>query len=105
MTLGVTVSGPANCCAEYVFGVTVDSLASDNEPTSSPDADREAFVLTVNRHSKSSGKKEAEALLERASAIFNSRDLDEDAKDEFFQSMTSAILTAMKEARKTYRKK
>jgi hypothetical protein len=43
---------------------------------------------------KRSGKKEAEALLERASAIFSSRDMDEDAKDEFFQSMTNAFLTS-----------
>ena len=45
--------------------------------------------------------KETEALLERASAIFNSRDLDEDAKGEFFQSMTNTFLMAMKKAPKT----
>lgn len=89
----------------HVFGVTVDALVSDKEPSSSPDTDKEEFLQTVKRHYGSRGKKEAEALLERASALFAGGDLDEDAKEEFFQSLTSAFLTAKKEARKKFGRK
>lgn len=89
----------------HVFGVTVDALASDKEPSSSPDTDKEEFLQTVKGHYGSRGKIEAEALLERASALFAGGDLDEDAKEDFFQSLTRAFLTAKKEARKKFGRK
>lgn len=89
----------------HIFGVTVDALAGDQEPTSSPGIDKEAFLQTAKRHYGSRGKKEAEALLERASALFAGGDLDEDAKEEFFQSLTNAFLIAKKEARNKFGRK
>lgn len=89
----------------HVFGVPVDALVSDKAPTSAPAADKEAFLQMAKKHFGSRGKNEAEALLERASALFAGGDLDEDAKEEFFQSLTNAFLIAKKEARNKFGRK
>jgi len=83
-----------------VFGVTVDALVSNQEQISSTHAAREAFLQTAKPYG-SRGKKEAEALLVRASALFSGGDLDEESKDKFFQALTNAFLTAKKEAHNT----
>ncbi len=89
----------------HVFGVTVDALASDRYKTASTQLDKEAFLQLAKDHFGNRGKKEAEALLERASALFAGGDLDEDAKEEFFQSLTHAFFTAKKEARNKFGRK
>ncbi len=85
-----------------VFGVTVDELVSNQEQISSTHAARETFLQTAKKPYGSRDKKEAEALLVRASALFSGGDLDEESKDKFFRALTNAFLTAKKEARNTY---
>lgn len=86
-----------------VFGITVDALVSNQEQiSSSTDAAREAFLQTAKKPYRSRGKKEAEALLVRASALFSGSDLDAESKDKFFRALTNAFLTAKKEALNTY---
>ncbi|SMB81065.1 DNA-binding transcriptional regulator, XRE-family HTH domain [Desulfonispora thiosulfatigenes DSM 11270] len=88
-----------------VFGVTIDALTSDAEESSVTGSERDNFLQTAREQFGSRGKKEAETLLERASALFAGGELDEDAKEEFFQSLTNAFLTAKKEARKKFTNK
>lgn len=88
-----------------VFGVTVDTLINAPEKSSSPTAGRDDFLETAREQFGSRGKKEAEALLERASALFAGGELDDDAKEEFFQSLTNVFLTAKKEARRKFQNK
>ena len=89
----------------HIFGVTVDSLVSDPEQTSFSYARREAFLQTAKNHYGSRGKKDAEAILESASALLKSSTMNGDAKNRFFQALTTAFLTAKEEARNKYGRK
>ena len=91
----------------HVFGVSLDALNSEHESTASASTnlDPDTFLQMTKEEFGHRGKKEAEALLERATALFAGGDLDDEAKDEFFQSLINAFFTTKREARKKFGRK
>ena len=84
------------------LGVTVDYLMADGteQPTS-----QQFFLDNVREDFGSKSVREAQALLERTTAMFAGGELDQDAKDAFFESLTQAYFLAKNKAKEKYGKK
>ncbi len=84
------------------LGVTVDYLMADNAEQSDS---RQLFLANAREDFGYKGALEAQALLERATAMFAGGELDQDAKDAFFESLTQAYFVAKNKAKEKYGKK
>lgn len=84
-----------------IFNVSVDYLISDNDDVSR----NENFISNAKTKFGYKGKKEAEMILDRTSAIFAGGELSEDDKDAFFKSITEIYFDAKHKARKKYGRK
>lgn len=84
------------------LGVTVDYLMSDD---AGPADSQQSFLNNIREDFGSKGAREAQDLLERTAAMFAGGELDQDAKDAFFESLTQAYFLAKKKAKEKYGKK
>ena len=85
-----------------VLGVSVDYLMSDDaEPADA----QQSFLDSAKENFGIKGVKEAQELLIRTTAMFAGGELDQDAKDAFFESLTQAYFLAKKKAKEKYGKK
>ena len=81
------------------LSVSVDYLTSDDND------DRERskiFMANAKEHFGYRGAQEAEMLLERATAMFAGGELNQEAKDAFFESITQAYFHAKNVAKEKY---
>lgn len=84
-----------------IFNVSVDYLISDNENISR----NENFISSAKAEFGYKGKKEAEMILKRTSAVLAGGELSDEDKDAFFKSITEIYFDAKQKARKKYGKK
>lgn len=82
--------------------VSVGYLMDEEENDTEKDIDKDIFLANVKNEYGVKGAKEATELLGRASALFAGGELDEEAKDVFFQSLMEVYLESKSEAREKF---
>lgn len=79
--------------------VSVGYLMDEEETNTQKNIDRDFFLSNVKETYGYRGMKEASEVLGRASALFAGGELDEAAKDTFFQALMEVYLESKEEAR------
>lgn len=85
-----------------VLNVSVTYLMDDKETDTQKDISEDLFLANVKNEFGSKGAHEAQAVLERASALFAGGELEDAAKDIFFQSLMEVYLESKAEAREKF---
>lgn len=80
--------------------VSVSYLLDENETDQNKNIDHDIFITRTKNEFGYRGAKEASELLTRASALFAGGELDDEAKELFFQSLMEVYLESKQEARK-----
>ena len=84
------------------LNVTVTYLIDEAETDQKKNIDQELFIANVKNEYGAKGAREASEVLSRAAALFAGGELDEDAKEIFFQSLMEVYLESKAEARAKY---
>lgn len=84
------------------LNVTVAFLMDDNETDKAKNIDEELFLANAKNQFGYRGAHEAQAILQKTSALFAGGDLDDEAKDIFFQSLVEVYIESKTEARDKY---
>ena len=79
--------------------VSVAYLMDEGETDKAKNIDEELFLANAKNEFGYKGVHEAQAVLERASALFAGGELEDEAKEIFFQSLMEVYLEAKSEAR------
>ena len=77
-------------------------LIDETETDTEKNIDHDYFLANVKEEFGNRGKVEATAVLKRASALFAGGELDDGAKDAFFQSLMEVYLESKAEAREKF---
>lgn len=85
--------------------VSVEYLMNDEIVDPQAGMDKEAFVNNARNLYGAKGAKEADLLLAQNKALFAGGELDQAAKDAFFEALMVAYVTCKEEAKKTYGRK
>lgn len=85
-----------------VLHVTVGYLMDDEETDTMKNIDEEMFLANAKNEYGYKGAREAQAVLDRASALFAGGELSDEAKEIFFQSLTEVYLESKAEAREKF---
>jgi hypothetical protein len=81
------------------LNVSVGYLVDEEETDTQKDIDQDLFLANVKNEFGSRGAREANELLQRAHALFAGGELEDSAKDIFFQSFMEVYLESKSEAR------
>ncbi len=81
------------------LNVSVGYLLDEEETDTKKDLDHDIFIANARNKYGCKGAKEAADILSRASALFAGGELDDSAKDLFFQSLMEVYLESKEEAR------
>ena len=81
------------------LGVSLAYLLDEEEQDPLASLDKDIFLANVRNEYGPKGAKEAKEVLSRASALFAGGELDEEAKDIFFQSLMEVYLESKNRAR------
>lgn len=84
------------------LGVSAAYLLDEEETDRTKGIEQERFFTDVKKEFGSKGAREAHRVLERAGALFAGGDLDEEAKDVFFQALMQVYLESKREAREQF---
>ena len=84
------------------LNVSPDYLLDDGEEDPQKFFDSAKMIDDVKKEFGTKGAREAHDVLERAGALLAGGELDEDAKDAFFQSLIEVYLDSKKNAREKY---
>jgi transcriptional regulator with XRE-family HTH domain len=84
------------------LGVTVAYLLDDEETDKHKNIDEELFLANVKNEYGYKGAREASEVLSRASALFAGGELEDNAKEIFFQSLMEVYLESKAEAREKF---
>ncbi len=89
--------------------ISVSYLLDEDETDTQNQIDNDLFIMEAREKFGSKGAKEAEDVLGRVNSLFAGGDLDEEAKDVFFQAVMAVYMDSKKNARdkfipKKYRK-
>ena len=79
--------------------ISVSYLLDESETDSQSHIDQDMFILEAKENFGSKGAKEAQEVLGRVNSLFAGGELDEDAKDVFFQAIMSVYMDSKKTAR------
>ena len=71
-------------------------LLDESETDSQSHIDQDMFILEAKENFGSKGAKEAQEVLGRVNSLFAGGELDEDAKDVFFQAIMSVYMDSKK---------
>ena len=82
--------------------ISVSYLLDESETDSQSHIDQDMFILEAKENFGSKGAKEAQEVLGRVNSLFAGGELDEDAKDVFFQAIMSVYMDSKKTAREKY---
>jgi transcriptional regulator with XRE-family HTH domain len=85
--------------------VSVGYLVDEYETDTQKDIDQELFLANVKNEYGSRGAREANELLQRAHALFAGGELEDSAKEIFFQSFMEVYLESKAEARTKFTSK
>lgn len=81
------------------LNISVAYLMDEEETEKSKSVDEEVFLTSARSEYGYKGAQEAKAVLDKASALFAGGELDDEAKDIFFQSIMEVYLESKAEAR------
>ena len=81
------------------LNVTVAYLMDDEETDRQKNIDAELFLANAKNQFGAKGAREAQAVIDRATALFAGGELEEEAKDIFMQSLQEVYLESKAEAR------
>lgn len=84
------------------LNVSVSYLLDEEETDPNKNIDHDIFIANVKNEFGYKGAREATELLSRASALFAGGELDDAAKELFFQSLMEVYLDSKQEARKKF---
>ena len=84
------------------LGVSVSYLLDEKETDPHKDIDHEIFIANAKNKYGYKGAREATELLSRATALFAGGELDDEAKELFFQSLMEVYLDSKQESRKKF---
>lgn len=84
------------------LNVSVSYLLDEEETDPSKNIDHDIFVANSKNEFGYKGAREATEILSRASALFAGGELDDAAKELFFQSLMEVYLDSKQEARKKF---
>lgn len=79
--------------------ISVGYLLDEEETDTTKDIDHDIFIANAKNKYGYKGAKEATDILSRASALFAGGELNDSAKDLFFQSLMEVYLESKEEAR------
>jgi len=84
------------------LNVSVSYLMDEEETDKNKNIDQDFFLANVKNEFGYRGAREATAVLQRASALFAGGELEDEAKDMFFQSLMEVYLESKAEAREKF---
>ena len=84
------------------LNVSVSYLLDEEETDPNKNIDHDIFIANSKNQYGYKGAREATELLSRASALFAGGELDDDAKELFFQSLMEVYLDSKQEARNKF---
>ncbi len=84
------------------LNVSVGYLLDEEETDPQKDISQDIFIANVKNEYGIKGAREATEILTRASTLFAGGELDEEAKDIFFQSLMEVYLESKEEARSKF---
>ena len=84
------------------LNVTVGYLLDDNETDKQANINQELFFANAKNAFGYKGAQEARDVISRAAALFAGGELDDEAKDIFFQSLMEVYLESKAEAREKF---
>lgn len=84
------------------LNVSVSYLLDEEETDPNKNIDHDIFIANSKNQYGYRGAREATELLSRASALFAGGELDDEAKELFFQSLMEVYLDSKQEARKNF---
>lgn len=87
------------------LNVSVSYLLDEEETDPSKNIDHDIFIANSKNEFGYKGAREATEILSRASALFAGGELDDVAKELFFQSLMEVYLDSKQEARKKFSSK
>ena len=82
--------------------ISVSYLLDDEETGSQSYIGEDMFLAEAREQFGARGAKEAQEVLGRVSSLFAGGDLDEEAKDVFFQALMSVYMDSKKNAREKF---
>ena len=85
-----------------VLGVTASYLFNEDETGKQPRAEHKLFFDKAKKEFGYKGAREAQEIVSRAAALFAGGDLNDKAKDYFFQSLTEVYFESKAEAREKF---
>ena len=88
-----------------VLNVTVGYLLDEDETDKHANTDHELFFANAKKGFGYKGAQEAREVVSRAAALFAGGELDNEAKDIFFQSLMEVYLESKAEAREKFSSK
>jgi transcriptional regulator with XRE-family HTH domain len=84
------------------LNVSVSYLMDEEETDKLKNMSDELFIANARNEYGYKGAREAQAVLSRASALFAGGELDDEAKEVFFQSLMEVYLESKAEAREKF---
>ena len=84
------------------LNVSVAYLVDEDETDKMKNLGEELFFAKIRNEFGSTGAREAQAVFEKAAALFAGGELDEKAKEVFFQSLMEVYLESKLEAREKF---
>lgn len=84
------------------LNLTVTYLMDDAETDKNKNIDEELFLANAKNTYGSKGAREAQAVLDKASALFAGGELDDEAKEIFMQSLMEVYIESKSEAREKF---
>ena len=82
--------------------ISVSYLLDDEETDTQSHIGEDMFLAEARKQFGAKGAKEAQEVLERVNSLFAGGNLDEDAKDVFFQALMSVYMDSKKNAREKF---
>jgi len=84
------------------LNVSVAYLMDEDETDKMKNNDEELFIANAKNEFGHKGAREAQAVLDKASALFAGGELDDEAKEIFFKSLMEVYLESKAEAREKF---
>ncbi|MGI6095414.1 MAG: helix-turn-helix domain-containing protein [Lachnospiraceae bacterium] len=82
--------------------ISVSYLLDEDETDTQSQIDNDIFIMEAREKFGSKGAKEAQDVLGRVNSLFAGGDLDEEAKDVFFQAVMVVYMDSKKNAREKF---
>lgn len=99
---GISPRSPVLARLAQALNVSVAYLMDEDETDRIKDIDRELFLANAKSEYGHKGACEAQDVLNRASALFAGGELNDEAKEIFFQSLMEVYLESKAEAREKF---